>query len=101
VTDLKSVRRAVEDVSASTKVPPARVIALWREEGDAKLDDDAYAFVTKEVVATKRLGTTLSCSLQSIAETADGTYDFIPFIPELGSGDAGPAQASSTTTPGS
>ena len=101
VTDLKSVRRAVEDVSAATKVPPSRVIALWREEGDAKLDDDAYSFVTQEVVATRRLGTTLSCSLQSIAETADGTYDFIPFIPELGSGYAAPAQATSTTTPGS
>ncbi|HLE45907.1 MAG TPA: hypothetical protein VI915_02815 [Thermoplasmata archaeon] len=82
-TDLQAIKRAVEDISAATSVPPARVIAVWRAEGDARLSDEAYELVTKEVVRTTRLGTVFSCSLESISETTDGTYDFIPYVTEI------------------
>ena len=82
VKDLQAIKRAVEDISMATFVPPARVIAVWRAEGDAKLSDEAYEFVTKEVVRVTLFGKMYECSLQSIEENPDGTYDFIPFIPE-------------------
>ncbi len=84
LADLQALKRAVEDVTAVSGIPPSRVIALWRAEGDAHLSDDAYAFLTREVVHVAGLGRESACSLQSIAETGDGTYDFIPFIPEVG-----------------
>ncbi len=90
--DLQAIKRAVEDVSAATTVPPARVIAVWRAEGEARLSDEAYEFVTKEVVRTARFGTVFSCSLESISETADGTYDFIPYVTEI-AGAAAPPQS--------
>ena len=58
------------------------MIAVWRADGDAKLTDEAYEFVTKEVVRVTLFGAEHTCSLQSIEENPDGTYDFIPFIPE-------------------
>jgi hypothetical protein len=89
-TDLRVLKRAVEDVTAFSGVPPSRVIAVWRAEGDARLSDEAYDVVTKETVQVPRRGRIFSCSLQSIAETADGTYDFIPYIPEVGVAAMGP-----------
>ena len=82
-SDLQALKRAVEDICSATKIPPSRVVAVWRVEGDGRLPEDAYEFVTKEVVRFSRLGKEFTCSVQSIAETSDGTYDFIPFIPEL------------------
>ena len=38
--------------------------------------------MTKEVVHVTLLGKVYECSLQSIEENPDGTYDFIPYIPE-------------------
>ena len=84
LADLQALKRAVEDVTAASGIPPSRVIALWREDGDARLSDDAYSFLTKEVVHVAGLGREAACSLQSVAESGDGTYDFIPFIPEVG-----------------
>ncbi len=81
--DLQALKGAVEDVTALSGVPPSRVIALWRETGQARLSDEAYAFLTKEVVRVVGLGKEAACSLQSIAEGADGTYDFIPYIPDI------------------
>lgn len=82
LTDFQAIKRAIEDVSMATGVPPARVIAVWKAGADAKLSDEAYEFVTKEVVRVSLLGKVHECSLQSIEENPDGTYDFIPFIPE-------------------
>ena len=90
VSDLQAIKRAIEDVSLASGVPPARVIAVWRAGGDAKLSDKAYEFVTTEVVRVTLFGKVHECSLQSIEENPDGTYDFIPFIPD----------ATSSTTPG-
>ncbi len=81
--DLRAIQRAVEDISLATRIPPVRVIAVWRADGDAKLSDDAYEFLTREVVRVTLFGVEHTCSLQSIEENPDGTYDFIPFIPEI------------------
>jgi len=83
LSDLQAIKRAVEDISIGTRIPPVRVIAVWRADGDVKLSDEAYDFVTKEVVQVTLFGVEHTCSLQSIEENADGTYDFIPFIPEI------------------
>ena len=83
VSDLQAIKRAVEDVSMASRTPPVRVIAVWRATEGAKLSDSAYDFVTKEVVRVTILGKVHECSLQSIEENEDGTYDFIPFIPEM------------------
>ena len=83
LSDFQAIKRAVEDISLGTRIPPWRVIAVWRAEGDAKLSDEAYEFVTKEVVRVTLFGAEHTCSLQSIEENPDGTYDFIPFIPEI------------------
>jgi len=90
VNDFAAVKRAVEDVAATTRVPPARVITVWHAEGEAGLPEDAYEYVMKEVIRLRHFGKEFVCSLQSIAESPDGTYDFIPFVPEIG----GPAQGS-------
>jgi hypothetical protein len=84
LSDFQAIKRAVEDVSLASGVPPARAIAVWRAEGDAKLPDDAYEFLTGEVVRVTLFGKVYECSMQSIEENPDGTYDFIPFIPETG-----------------
>lgn len=83
LSDFQAIKRAVEDISLGTRVPPVRVIAVWRADGDAKLSDEAYDFVTNEVIRVTLFGVEHTCSLQSIEENADGTYDFIPFIPEI------------------
>ena len=81
-SDFQAIKRAVEDVSVARRIPPARVIAVWRAEGNEKLSDSAYDFLTKQVVRVTLYGKVHECSLQSIEENSDGTYDFIPFIPE-------------------
>ncbi|MDX1534467.1 MAG: hypothetical protein R3291_02475 [Thermoplasmata archaeon] len=81
--DLQSLKAAVEDVCQVLKVPPTRVIALWNPPGEPEeLSDDAYDLLTSEVVAYRRAGTEYRCSLELITESADGTYDFIPFVTE-------------------
>src|SRR5436190_12878103 len=37
--DFEAIKRAVEDISLATGIPPGRVIAVWRAEGEAKLSD--------------------------------------------------------------
>jgi hypothetical protein len=83
LSDLQAIKRAVEDISLATRIPPVRVIAVWRADGEAKLSDEAYEFLTREVVRVTLFGVEHTCSLQSIEENPDGTYDFIPFIPEI------------------
>ncbi len=91
VGDLQAIKRAVEDVSLASGVPPTRVIAVWKAGADAKLADDAYEFVTRDVVQVTLFGKVFECSLQSIEENPDGTYDFIPYIPETIAGPTAPS----------
>jgi type IV secretory pathway TrbD component len=79
-SDMEALKRAAEDVSAETKSPPSRVIAVWKATGDEGLDAAAYDYVTSEVVDFTHLGNRYRCSLEVITESPDGTYDFVPFV---------------------
>ncbi len=81
--DLKYLKHAAEDVSMAMKVPPRRVIALCGMKGDETLSEDAYQFLTSQVVTFRQYGDTFMCSMEMIAETEEGTYDLVPFIAEI------------------
>jgi len=78
--DLEALRRAVVDVSLAVRLPPQRVIALWKSDGTATVPDEAYAFLMNEVVRVSVRGRTHACSLELVTEMPDGTYDFIPLV---------------------
>lgn len=80
--DLAALKRGVEDVCQAEKVPPSRVIALWTAKEDESLSDEAYDFLTTEVVTFRHGGQEFNCSLELIMESPDGTYDFIPYVTE-------------------
>ncbi len=82
VKDLEALKRGVEDVSKAQKVPPSRVIALWTPQGEEALSDEAYDFLTTEVVTFRHGGQEFNCSMELVMEASDGTYDFIPFVTE-------------------
>ena len=80
--DLEALRRAVEDVSLALRMPPTRVIALWKSDGTHDVPEEAYTFLTTEVVSAFVRGRKASCSMELVTEMPDGTYDFIPLIVE-------------------
>ena len=92
--DLEAVRRGVEDVTAAIRLPPLRVIALWKSDGVTDIPEETYAFLTNEVVRGSVRGRTVACSLELVAEMPDGTYDFIPLVV-----DAGPLAPPGTAAP--
>lgn len=76
---IQSFKEAVEDVTARTKIPPSRIVALWeRREGDV-LDDNVYQYIMKRPVKSKHRFRKLVCNLELVSET-DGSYDFIPHM---------------------
>jgi len=89
--DLEALRRAVEDVSLALRMPPTRVIALWKSDGTHDVPEEAYTFLTTEVVSAFVRGRKASCSMELVTEMPDGTYDFIPLIVEAS--PAAPAAA--------
>lgn len=80
--NLRSLKSAVEDVSASTQIPPARIFVLWEALGNEAVSPETYEFLTRETARVRIRGTTYACSLQLVREGDDGTYDFIPVIME-------------------
>lgn len=80
--DLKSLKAAVEDVSAALQIPPARVFVLWEARGNDAVSSETYEFLTRETARVRIRGSTYACSLQLVREGDDGTYDFIPVIME-------------------
>jgi hypothetical protein len=82
LSDLQALKAAVEDASLSTRIPPARILVLWRATGDQSIAPDAYEFLTKEAVRVRLRGSTFVCSLELAIERDDGTYDFIPLVLE-------------------
>ena len=81
--DLKYLKHAAEDVASKMKIPPSRVIALWTMREGQSLAEDAYQFVTSQVVALKHRGDIFRCSLEIIAETEEGSYDLVPFVVQV------------------
>jgi len=82
LADLQALKTAIEDTSAATKIPPARILVLWRSKGDESVTPDVYDFLTKESARVKIRGSTFVCSLELAIERDDGTYDFIPVVVE-------------------
>ena len=80
--DLRSLKAAVEDVSAALQIPPARVFVLWSARTNETVAADVYEFLTKDTVRARIRRSTYACSLQLVREGDDGTYDFIPVIME-------------------
>ena len=78
--DLEALRRAVLDVTPAVRLPPGRVIALWKSDGTAEIPEEAYAFLMAEVVRVPVRGRTHACSMELVTEMPDGTYDFIPLV---------------------
>src|SRR6266700_1128864 len=76
------LKAAVEDVAIATRIPPARILVLWRAKKDESVTPDVYDFLTKEAVQVRIRGSTFACSLELAVERADGTYDFIPLVVE-------------------
>jgi len=82
LADLQALKAAVEDVSAASRIPPARILVLWRSKKDESVSPDVYEFVTKEAVRVRIRRSTFACSLELAIERDDGTYDFIPLVLE-------------------
>jgi hypothetical protein len=82
LADLRALRSAVEDASVSARVPPARVLVLWRAKRDESIAPDVYDFVTKEAARVRIWRSIFACSLELAIEQDDGTYDFIPVVVE-------------------
>ena len=80
--DLQYLKAAIEDVCLATRIPPARILAVWRAHGDASIAPDAYAFLNSEAARVTIRGSTYACSLELAREGDDGTYDFIPVVVE-------------------
>ncbi len=76
---MRSFKDAVEDVSARSKVPPKRIVALWKRTEDQTLNDEVYRYVTKKPASMKRGFRKFTCSMEIVSET-DGKYDFIPHM---------------------
>lgn len=82
VADLRALKTAVEDVSSETRIPPARILILWRSKKDESVSPEVYEFVTKQAVQARIRRATFACSLELAIERDDGTYDFIPLVVE-------------------
>jgi hypothetical protein len=82
LADLQALRRAVADITAATKAPPARVLAVWRPAAGATVSPEVYDFLVRETIRTRVRGSTYACSIELASEGADGTYDFIPVVVE-------------------
>lgn len=94
IDELKALKAAVEDVSAATRIPPARVVALWHGKPEGQVSPEAYGFLTRDAIQTTIRGSVYACSVELAREDADGTYDFIPVVvdtPRGGTAAGGPA----------
>ncbi len=80
LADLQSLKTAVEDLCTATRVPPARIVAVWKAHGDEAVAADAYEFLTHQAARVKVRGSVYACSLELAREGDDGTYDFIPYV---------------------
>ncbi len=78
--DLEALEKDLRDLHSRYKQSPDRVILLFKGKTSYRgVDDDLYDLVVEKSIS---LGGR-KINLQLVAELSDGTYDFIPFIPEL------------------
>ncbi|HYM40555.1 MAG TPA: hypothetical protein VEY12_10535 [Thermoplasmata archaeon] len=82
IADVQALKTAVADVCLATRIPPARVLAIWKGKGTETIAPDVYDLVTKDAIRVTIRGSTFVCSLELAREGEDGTYDFIPVVVE-------------------
>ncbi|HXZ23672.1 MAG TPA: hypothetical protein VEH08_02950, partial [Methanomassiliicoccales archaeon] len=61
-----------------------RVIALWTRKGGQDLGDEAYEELTSAPIVFSHRRSKFASSLELFIENEDGTYEFIPFIADVG-----------------
>jgi len=75
-----SMVRAVEDVCKQNRLPPSRVIMLWKRSSDQDLGDEAYERLTATAINFSHRTRHYVSSLELIIENEDGSYEFIPYV---------------------
>lgn len=75
-----SMVRAVEDVCGQNRMPPSRVIVLWKRAEDQDLGDEAYDNLTSSAIRFHHRLRQYASSLELIIENQDGSYEFIPYV---------------------
>ncbi|MCG7844939.1 MAG: hypothetical protein MIO90_05865, partial [Methanomassiliicoccales archaeon] len=68
------------DVCRQNKLPPSRVIVLWKRSEDQDLGDEAYDHLTSSVIGFQHRIRRYASSLELIIENEDGSYEFIPYM---------------------
>lgn len=81
--NIKKMVRELTDLYQRTKIYPNRVVMIFKAGGGYRgLEDDAYDWLVEEKIKIpgqlKR-----HVNIQVVAELPEGTYEFVPFIPEL------------------
>jgi len=82
--DLRALKASAQDVANATKMPPSRVIALWTRKAAQDLSDEAYEELTSAPIVFSHRRSKFASSLELFIENEDGTYEFIPFIADVG-----------------
>jgi hypothetical protein len=80
--DLLSLKRAAEDVSQATRMPPSRVIALWTRSPTQNLSEEAFHYLGEATVLFSHRTKSYVSTLELVIENHDGTYEFIPYVAE-------------------
>ena len=80
--DLLSLKRAAEDVSQATRMPPSRVIALWTRSPTQNLSEEAFHYLGEATVQFSHRTKSYVSTLELVIENHDGTYEFIPYVAE-------------------
>jgi hypothetical protein len=81
--NIKKMVKELTDIYQRTKIYPNRVVLIFKAGGGYRgLEDDAYDWLVDEKIQIpgqlKR-----HVNIQVVAELPEGTYEFVPFIPEL------------------
>lgn len=81
--DIRSLMREITDIFQKNKIYPNRVVLIFKaKSGYSGLEDEVYDWLVDEKIKIpgqlKR-----HVNIQVVAELVEGTYEFIPFIPEL------------------
>ncbi|MCK4718580.1 MAG: hypothetical protein KAT70_07925 [Thermoplasmata archaeon] len=82
VKDLKAVKKAALDISGRNGIPFYRLMIIWPQSEEG-IDDGVYEYATTQLVRF-RLGNirkkNYTAPVELWAESADGTYDLIPYV---------------------
>jgi len=84
LNDIIRLRKDIASVSESTGIPPSRgVLVVSGIKAYDGLSDDVYAYLIHERFTVRVKGKEYHPNIQVVAETGEGTYDFVPMIPSI------------------